>query len=86
MKPFHLSGYSSDDLVCLREIASEHDEMTYDALRSYATHRRTHIYCGPMPLPVTKIANRRLWLRIDIELWMLPMSIPKFRRSRYSPP
>ena len=88
MSDWHLTDYDPHDVVNLSQISQMSGivgEISYDALRSYATGRRTHVNCGPMPDHVARVANRRLWLRIDIELWILPLSIPKWRRPRYSP-
>lgn len=58
-------------MLAIHELAR--GEFSYPALRSYATGRREHAVRGPMPEPVARIANRRLWLRTQIEWWLEPM-------------
>lgn len=78
---WHETGLPPEAVVNLLEIARMPSSPGYAAIRSYSTGRRTHPLFGPMPDPVCRIANRRLWLRTDVELW-LTCPIPKFRRSR----
>lgn len=67
---WHETNYEAHEVVGLSQIALLKNAPPYDALRSYSTHRRTHPTYGPMPAPVCKISNRRLWLLSDIASWM----------------
>lgn len=78
---WHETGLPPESVVSLHEIVRMDGAPRYDALRSYATGRREHALLGPMPDPICRMANRRLWLRTDVELW-LTCPIPAFRRSR----
>lgn len=78
---WHETDYYPTQVASLIEIAEEYAAPSYAALRSYATGRRSHALYGPFPEPVCRIANRRLWLRLDIIAW-LTCPIPPFRRSR----
>ena len=73
--------YSAAEVVNLGAIARLDGAPGYASLRSYATGRREHALLGPMPDPVARIANRRLWLLADIQRWMT-IPIPEWRRSR----
>lgn len=73
--------YDHDDVINLKAIAELDDAPGYDALRSYATGRREHALLGPMPDPVCRIVNRRLWLKADIAAW-LHCPIPAWRRTK----
>lgn len=78
---WHETSYDPREVVNLRTIAEMRSAPEYDALRSYATGRREHAVYGPMPRPVARIANRRLWLLADVEEW-LTIPIPRWQRSR----
>ncbi len=67
---WHETGIPGRALVNATAIAAMRGAPTPAALRSYATGRRTHALYGAMPDPVCKVANRRLWLRTDIETWL----------------
>lgn len=73
--------YDSAQVVNLRAIAEMPGAPEYAALRSYATGRREHALYGPMPAPVARIANRRLWLMRDVQEW-LTVPIPAWQRSK----
>lgn len=78
---WHRTSYQPHEVVGLVEIAALEGAPEYAALRSYATGRREHALYGPMPAPVARIANRRLWLREQIVEW-LTIPIPRWRRTR----
>lgn len=80
---WHETSYDPAQVVNLRTISELYAAPSYSALRSYATGRREHKILGPMPAPVARIANRRLWLLADIEEW-LTIPLPKWQRSRTS--
>lgn len=81
LPPWHETQIDPRELVNLTQIAQLPGAPGHDALRSYATGRRQNAILGPMPDPVAFIANRRLWLRRDIELWLI-CPIPSWRRSK----
>lgn len=81
LPPWHETTYDPREVVNLRTISELYGAPSYSALRSYATGRREHKILGPMPDPVARIANRRLWLLADIERW-LTIPIPQWRRSK----
>lgn len=72
--------YEPHEVGGLVDIGKLRGAPAYDALRSYATGRRTHALYGPMPAPVARVANRRLWLLAEIREW-LTCPIPAWRRS-----
>lgn len=78
---WHTTGLHHADVVSIKQILAMEHAPRYDALRSYATHRRTSSLLGPMPLPICRLANQRLWLRTDVERW-LAFGVPLWRRSR----
>lgn len=78
---WHETGIPAGDVVGLTDIVRMEGAPKYAALRSYSTGRREHALLGPMPDPVCRISNRRVWLRTDVEHW-LTCPIPAFRRSR----
>lgn len=78
---WHETSLPARAVINLRSIAQITHAPNYDALRSYATGRREHRVYGPMPEPVARIANRRLWLRTDIEMW-LTCPVPQWRRNK----
>lgn len=78
---WHETNYDPAEVVNLRAIAEIPGAPSYAALRSYATGRREHALYGPMPAPVARIANRRLWLMRDIDEWFT-VPIPQWRRSK----
>lgn len=73
--------YDAADVVNLGAVAEMDGAPAYAALRSYATNRRTAAVLGPMPDPIARIANRRLWLKVDIETW-LTIPIPQWQRCK----
>lgn len=77
---WHEAGLPPQAVINLRAIAQLDGAPSYSALRSYATGRRMHALYGPMPDPVARIANRRLWLKTDIE-WWLTCPIDEWRRN-----
>jgi hypothetical protein len=77
---FYETNLPGRAVINLRSIAQITHAPNYAALRSYATGRREHRVYGPMPDPVARIANRRLWLRTDIEMW-LACPIDNWRRN-----
>lgn len=78
---WHDTDYAPEQVTNLREISGMGNAPAYDALRSYATGRREHALYGPMPAPVARISNRRLWLREDVRAW-LTCPLPRWRRNR----
>ncbi len=78
---WHETGLPAESVVNLEAIGQLPGAPKPAALRSYSTRRREHRLLGPMPDPVCRIANRRLWLRTDIELW-LTCPLPHYRRSK----
>lgn len=80
---WHETTYDPTEVINLRGIAGILGAPDYAALRSYATGRREHALYGPMPAPVARIANRRLWLVTDVTEWMT-VPIARWRRSKPS--
>lgn len=80
---WHTVSYDAAEVVNLRTIAAMPGSPDYAALRSYATGRREHRVLGPMPAPVTRIANRRLWLTVEVREW-LTIPLPQWRRSKWA--
>lgn len=78
---WHETDLPARAVINLRGIASMSGAPGYAALRSYATGRREHRVYGPMPDPVARIANRRLWLKTDIEMW-LTCPIESWQRNK----
>jgi len=78
---WHQTSYDPAEVINLRSIAGLTGAPGYAALRSYATGRREHALYGPMPAPVARIANRRLWLMADVQEW-LTVPIPAWQRSK----
>lgn len=74
--------YSGRDVVNIKVIADMPHAPEYAALRSYATGRREHALYGPMPPPVARFLNRRLWLKADIVEW-LTCPLPAWKRNRH---
>jgi hypothetical protein len=77
---WHRTTYQPHEVVGLVDVSKLQGAPEYAALRSYATGRREHALYGPMPAPVARIANRRLWLLAEIREW-LTCPIPQWRRS-----
>lgn len=77
---WHETNIPPRELVDLEE-ASLIVDMNYATMRSYSTGRRTHPWWGRLPDPVCRIANRKLWLRRDIELWV-QCPLEPWQRSR----
>jgi len=78
---WHEESYDPGDLVSLTDIYALAPFLKAATLRSYATGRRAHRVYGPMPAPVCRISNRKLWLRTQIESWLV-LHIPRSRHSR----
>lgn len=79
---WHESGFEPQDVISLPQISDLTTEISYSALRSYSTGRRLHWWLGSMPDAVAYIANRRLWLRVEIDAWLQPLEIPNWRRNK----
>lgn len=80
---WHEAGLDPASVINLRGIAELKDAPDYAALRSYATGRRENPLLGPMPAAVARIANRRLWLKDEIDAW-LRVPIPKWKRTKFA--
>lgn len=82
----HETGLDARDLIGMREIVEHYPSHSpaYAALRSYATGRRVHHWLGPMPRPAAKIGRRKLWLKTEIESWLV-LTRPKWQRTRSRP-
>ena len=83
LKPWHYSNLDPQDVLSLADIVKMAEgRIAYSALRSYATHRRTHKLYGPMPAPVSRVANRSLWLRWQIDWWLTDPPFPAWQRHK----